>query len=148
MRMNTVRMQVLLLLVALAACGSEEPVHDVNADLPPPENPDVALSRDLTARFYSGDLEELHALFSLEMREEHLPLEKLIALREFVLTEYGEEQEVLDESWKAQGVYRGVKRRVRFEKIVDPVEVRWGFREDEIATLEFKQLGGAETEIR
>jgi hypothetical protein len=129
------RALLLSLGLAVATACDDTVERDVNAGLPPPRNEDIALARDLTARFYRGELSYLFERFSEEMQQA-LPADKLALMRDQNLERFGPETEVVREDWMTRGVFHGVRRVVRFEKGEDLMEVRWLFREGRIAGFE------------
>ena len=89
----------------------------------------------LTKQFYLGDLEEVHARFSPEMKNEW-SFETLRDFRDRTLTLYGEELELIAADREERQGYRAFKRAVRFSDHEGLVEVAWVLdSEDRVAGL-------------
>jgi hypothetical protein len=138
-----------ILVVLLAGCSGEAhiPPETPLADAPlspapteePTRGPVVDYSEHATAvrytrMFYDGELDLLFERFSQEMQEQVLPLERLVALYEHVVAEYGSETRVLAVDSQTKGEYRAFVRWSEFDKTDEIIEVQWILREnDEVA---------------
>ena len=159
--MRTVPILALGLSLLLCRCGGSEPeapeapepaatrgapANSPAPDATPPPLGDVQVSivplapagiagadlvREYTRMFYAGELEALVQKFSPEMREDILPLDKLRALREELLEQYGEEVQVLGEDAKTRDEYRAFARFARFSKNNDVLQLQWILRPDD-----------------
>jgi hypothetical protein len=85
---------------------------------------DWVLVNTLTQQFYDDDLETLYASFTDEMKTEW-PLQKLRAFRSKILTDHGDEVEVIASTKEEKEGYRAYKRAARFSKQESLVEVAW-----------------------
>jgi hypothetical protein len=115
----------------------------------PPAGDTKALERgrELCSHFYAGQLEELHGMFSKEMKEA-LPFERFKAFRGRMSQELGSESEIVDERPRTvdvpgKGLVTEYVRLARFEKRPEIVEVLWAWGPD-LAILGF-QVSPAKT---
>ena len=89
----------------------------------------------LTNQFYAGELQEVHARFSPDMKNEWT-FETLRDFRDRTLTLYGEELEVVAANREEKQGYRAFKRAVRFSAHDGLVEIAWVLdSEDRVAGL-------------
>ena len=117
-----------------AAEPTPPPIGDVRVSIVPLAPPGIEgadLAREYTRMFYAGELDALFEKFSPEMREQILPLDKLRALREQMLGQYGEEVQLLGEDAQTKGEYRGFARFARFSKNDAVLQLRWILRPDD-----------------
>jgi hypothetical protein len=134
-----------LLLAVLTGCSGEP--SEAEAAVPdaaespsaaPPPGPasdpaDLATVRRYTEMFYRGELDSLFEKFSDEMKEV-IPRERLAALHERAVTEFGSETRVIGEDSQTKGDYRAFVRWARFDGTEDVIEIQWILRpDDEIA---------------
>lgn len=102
----------------------------VRSVAPPRIDARFAKVHEYQARFERGELAELHALFSDEMKQT-LPLEKLRALRAGVAERYGKEIKALGEDTQTRGKYRAFVRWARYDKYDGVIETIFMLRSDD-----------------
>ena len=107
------------------------PSDDRTAPGPAADLAEHATAARYTEMFYRGELDLLFAHFSKEMQEEVLPLERLAAMYEHVVGEYGAEQRVLGVDSQTKGEYRAFVRWAEFDKTEEVIEVQWILRKDD-----------------
>ena len=111
------------------------PENPLNAVGPP--GPEVEVDREaldhvreLTERFYRGEMEQLHGTFSDGLKEV-LSLDQMHQLHRHVAETYGKETQIIAEETKTSNDYRGFVRWARFDKTEDVIEVRWTLKPDD-----------------
>lgn len=152
------RLFILSLMLLLAvACGSEPGPAEENtaapAQIPQPEAPDAddgdmtvniigearlakfispewARIEGFTKQFYDGELDELYASFSEPYKQE-FSMQDLIDLRDMVLTEYGQEVEVVATRKEEKQNYRAFFRAARFSDDERLIEIAFLIGPDE-----------------
>ena len=152
------RLFALFLTIVLAvACGSEpEPVEENIAppaqtpqtEAPDPDDgegtidivgnarlgmfisPEWARIEGFTKQFYDGQLDELYASFS-ELYRRDFSMQDLIDLRDKVLTEYGQEVEVVATRKEEKQDYRAFFRAARFSDDERLIEISFLIGPDE-----------------
>lgn len=86
--------------------------------------------RELTQRFYDGDLESVVAGFNEQARAALGGAERLSTFRDQVVAQLGGEVEIIDERVTTSGAHRVYHRSARFEKFGAAVAVVWSFDAD------------------
>jgi hypothetical protein len=100
------------------------------APAPEPEPPGLAAVREYTEMFYRGELDPLFDRFSEEMREV-LPRERLGALYDHAVKEFGREARIIGQDAQTKGDYRAFVRWARFDGTRDVIEIQWILRPDD-----------------
>ena len=153
------RLFALLLIILLAvACGGEPEPTGKDTALPPDQtshteapdgddgkgtvkllgatrlgkfvSPGWARVEGFTKQFYDGELDELYASFS-EAYKQEFSLQDLVDLRDRVLTEYGEEVEVVATRKEENQDYRAFFRAARFSNDERLIEIAFVIGPDE-----------------
>lgn len=86
--------------------------------------------RELTAEFYAGETDSLWSQMSEQMRAAFQNKENLVAFRQQVEEQLGDETEVLNEEVAPAPPYQVYVRTASFEKGEGPVVVQWTIEAD------------------
>ncbi len=85
----------------------------------------------LTDQFYSGEFEDIHQRFSVEMKQQ-VSLDRLRLMHEYMVANFGKEVEVVDTEAKQDGEYRGFVRWAKFDKYDDGlIKIQWYLKPDD-----------------
>ena len=98
-------------------------------------------AREYTQRFYEGDLEGLHTLFTPEMAQQ-IPFPQFTEMHRSLREQLGDETEVVSETVEIKSPYRRYLRRARFEQHPGEIEINWLLREEDhsIAGVVFREV--------
>jgi hypothetical protein len=101
----------------------------VLARIAPPDEPQP-VADEYTRMFYEGELEQLFAKFSSEMKAT-IPLAQLELHQARFVGQFGKEREVVHRESKNEEGYRAFVRWARFEKADGLVGIQWILSEDD-----------------
>ena len=93
-------------------------------------SPDWARVEGFTKQFYEGELDQLYASFSAECKEE-FSMQNLVDLRDKMLTEFGEEVEIVATRKEENEGYHAYFRAARFSGDERLIEVAFVIAPDE-----------------
>lgn len=96
----------------------------------PAEEDSLERGRELTAAFYAGEMEPIAAAFVAEMTDAVGGEDGLLAFRDQLLQQYGEEVEVLEEHVEVLGDLMVYTRVARFSNYGGPMIVQWALQPD------------------
>ena len=104
-----------------------------------PDTTYLARGRSVFALFTNDKLQQLWAQFGPEMRGMARSVSRFEGFRKTILTRYGKETKVLQESVEHEGDLIVYVRESRFDKAHTPVQVRWSFHPDgKVAAFQFQ----------
>jgi hypothetical protein len=105
-------------------------VEQQELQVQPAVDPGLDVVRNYTRMFYDGEMEELRANFSEEMKTD-FPPGRLQVMRERIREGLGEEIEIVGERSQTRDEYRGFVRWARFSKHDGLIEIQWVLRQDD-----------------
>ena len=115
---------LLIVITALCTCGL----------MPAGDDETMERGRHFTDLFYTGQFEELWESLSPELQGVFGSVAQMGGMREQLRGQLGSEAEIVDEEVRNEGVMVLYIRKVKFEKLDQPLVVQWTFDGQGIAT--------------